>query len=423
MVIHYFGEKFFMSNIRIKLLFVFLFSLATASLAQVAEYDTAEGNSVSSCSDANDIAHCKKILNSMPVDLWGDYLETIKKNGLEVVEVDSVEMVYVKSQPEKKCRKIIKNDKCLIEYCNVGGDCNAMAKQELQLCINGNKEWIESCMNGDYPKEPKTSKVSIMPFSNYFTLFNQHSVQRTRNFLSYSKRDEKNTNLLKSFNFENKDDELIALLKDQYAKMSYINDSLIAYACRLNERIDNLINLDVGENLFSCEVALGRYNPDVIPVCSSENEGLRYKTEPLMGNAPSMNFICRNQKWEFTIDTIVVVEPVKDSVPEETVIPTPQEVVKKDSVIPEQKISTNIEPEKNKIHWVPIGVSAAVLMGGSIFAIVENSEAKSLSKKEIKNVKQLDDTKSDINAAQTKRTIGLVFAVLGAVGLGVSIAF
>ena len=375
------------------------------------------------CGDKNKVVLCKRILNSKPVGQWGTYLEVIKKNGLESIEVDSVEMIYASSQPEKECRKMIERDNCLREYCNLGGDCVAMAKQELQLCISGNHEWIESCMNGDYPKVQSIKKVSTAPFSNYFTLFNQHAVQKTQSLLNYSKIDEQNTALLKTFTSINRDDKLISLLKEEYKKNSYISDSVVVHACRLNENIDNQINLEIGFELFSCEIALGRYNPDNIPACTSNDENKRFKTESLMDGSPSLNFVCRNQKWEFTTDTLPVAEPAKDTTKIEPTIPTPQEIAKKDTVAPEQKVPANVDTTKHNIHWVPIGISAAVLVGGAILAIVENAEAKSLSETKIKDVKQLKKTKEDIDGAQTMRAVGIGIAALGAVGLGLSILF
>ena len=375
------------------------------------------------CGDKDKISLCKKILNTKPVGQWGSYLETIKNSGLETVEIDSIEMVYATNQPEKECRRIIERDNCLREYCDAGGDCKAMAKQELQLCIKGDLEWIKSCMNGDYPKVQKNTKVSTIPFSNYFTLFNQHTIQKTRSLLNYTKSDEQNTALLKNFNTENNDTELINQLKDEYKKNSFIADSVIVHACRLNENIDNQINLEIGFELFSCEIALGRYNPDNIPACTQNDENKLFKTEPLMEGSPALNFVCHNQRWEFTTDTVPAAEPVKDTVPVEPVVPTPQELAKKDSAAPEQKIPAKVDTTKHNIHWIPIGISAAVLIGGSVLAIVENAQAKSLSEKKIQNVKQLDKTKKDIDDAQTMRMVGIGIAALGAVGLGLSILF
>ena len=87
-----------------------------------------------------------------------------------------------------------------------------------------------------------------------------------------------------------------------------------------------------------------------------------------------------------------------------------------------ESIPTNVKPAK-KIRWVPIGISAGVFVTGTILAIVGNSKAKSESKVNPVNPSEYNDQHDKISSAQTLRNVGIVFAVLGAAGVGVSFLF
>ncbi|MCQ2062307.1 MAG: PEGA domain-containing protein [Fibrobacter sp.] len=88
-----------------------------------------------------------------------------------------------------------------------------------------------------------------------------------------------------------------------------------------------------------------------------------------------------------------------------------------------ESIPANVESDESGIHWVPVIASAAVLVGGSVLAVVGNSNAKSASEKKIKSESDYKKNKDDAHNGQTLRTVGVVTAIVGAVGLGVSFAF
>lgn len=76
-----------------------------------------------------------------------------------------------------------------------------------------------------------------------------------------------------------------------------------------------------------------------------------------------------------------------------------------------------------QIHWVPIGISAAIIALGTTLAIVENAAAKNYYNEGATNQEEFNDKKDKISNAQTVRTVGIGLAVAGAIGLGLSIAF
>ena len=74
-------------------------------------------------------------------------------------------------------------------------------------------------------------------------------------------------------------------------------------------------------------------------------------------------------------------------------------------------------------HWVLIGISAAALVGGTALAIIYNNKARDESKKAPTSQEEFDNRHNDIGTYQTLRTTGIGIAIMGGIGLGLSIAF
>ena len=90
-----------------------------------------------------------------------------------------------------------------------------------------------------------------------------------------------------------------------------------------------------------------------------------------------------------------------------------------------ESVDTGI-PEAKKsgdTHWVLIGISAAALVGGTVVAIFYNNKAKDESTKAPSSQEEFDNRHNDIGTYQTFRTTGIGIAILGGIGLGLSIAF
>lgn len=90
-----------------------------------------------------------------------------------------------------------------------------------------------------------------------------------------------------------------------------------------------------------------------------------------------------------------------------------------------KSIPSDIESSSNakQIRWVPIGISAAAIIVGSVMTIMGNSSAKAAYEDYNPWETSLDDAKSDAKKWKNIRAAGIGVAILGAVGLGFSIAF
>lgn len=88
-----------------------------------------------------------------------------------------------------------------------------------------------------------------------------------------------------------------------------------------------------------------------------------------------------------------------------------------------ESVPTNIDTSKSKIHWVPLAISGVALVSGTVLAIVGNSKAKSASEKEIANEGDYKKNRDDVRSGESIRAVGLIAAIAGAVGVGVSFAF
>lgn len=88
-----------------------------------------------------------------------------------------------------------------------------------------------------------------------------------------------------------------------------------------------------------------------------------------------------------------------------------------------ESIPANVESESSGVHWLPVGISAAVAVTGTVLAIVGNSNAKAASERDINSESDYKKNKDDVRSGQNLRTVGIVTAIVGAIGVGVSFAF
>ena len=95
---------------------------------------------------------------------------------------------------------------------------------------------------------------------------------------------------------------------------------------------------------------------------------------------------------------------------------TPQVGDKVDNGLPEAKKS-------NGTRWVFLGISAATLIAGTTLAVVYNNKAKDESKKKPASQAEFNQRHDDIGKYQKLRTAGIGIAIVGGIGLGLSIAF
>lgn len=78
---------------------------------------------------------------------------------------------------------------------------------------------------------------------------------------------------------------------------------------------------------------------------------------------------------------------------------------------------------KPVVRIIPLAISGAVVIGGSVMAAVFNNKAKTEKDKEIHSVKEYDDQLDKVQSAQTKRNIGYGLIAAGLVGVGISFVF
>jgi hypothetical protein len=115
-------------------------------------------------------------------------------------------------------------------------------------------------------------------------------------------------------------------------------------------------------------------------------------------------------------DTVAAVTP--DSVK----LPQAEEVAETTNVGESVPTNVNSKPSK-KIRWITLGVSAGVAVTGTVLAIVGNNKAKTESEVAPVNPSEYKDQHDKIQSGQTLRNVGLIFAILGAAGVGVSFLF
>ena len=90
-----------------------------------------------------------------------------------------------------------------------------------------------------------------------------------------------------------------------------------------------------------------------------------------------------------------------------------------------ESIPANIkdEPKGSGIHWIPLGISAAVTVTGAVLAVLGNNKAKTSSEKKYTTEAEYEKNHKDAKSGQTMRTVGIGLAIAGALGIGVSFVF
>jgi hypothetical protein len=96
--------------------------------------------------------------------------------------------------------------------------------------------------------------------------------------------------------------------------------------------------------------------------------------------------------------------------------PAPQVGDKVDNGMPEAKKSSGT-------RWVFVGISAATLIAGTTIAVVYDKKAKDESKKLPASREEFNNRHDDIGKYQKYRTAGIGIAIVGGIGLSVSLAF
>lgn len=88
-----------------------------------------------------------------------------------------------------------------------------------------------------------------------------------------------------------------------------------------------------------------------------------------------------------------------------------------------ESVDPGVKSDKAGIKWLPVGISAAVAVAGTVLAFIGESSAKSTHDKVPADDNEYAKNKDEIHSAQTLRMVGIVTAIVGAVGVGVSFAF
>ena len=91
-----------------------------------------------------------------------------------------------------------------------------------------------------------------------------------------------------------------------------------------------------------------------------------------------------------------------------------------------ESVPTNIDDESAKkggIRWIPLSIGAVVTAVGVTAAIVGNQKAKEESEKTYTTAEEYEKYHQNAKDYQTTRTVGTIIAIVGAIGIGLSIAF
>lgn len=107
------------------------------------------------------------------------------------------------------------------------------------------------------------------------------------------------------------------------------------------------------------------------------------------------------------------------------VVPRPSEVAAADTSLNDSSLSSGIKQESKfeKVRVPLLYSSVGMLVVGTVGAFFADYYARDAFNREPDNKYQYRDNKNDIELAQDLRTVGIVMAVLGSVGLGFSIFF
>lgn len=89
------------------------------------------------------------------------------------------------------------------------------------------------------------------------------------------------------------------------------------------------------------------------------------------------------------------------------------------------KVDTGLpqESKSGDTHWALIAVSAVTLAAGTTLAVVYNNKAKDEGEKKPASREEFNNRHGHIGACQKIRTAGIGIAIVGGIGLGLSIAF
>lgn len=226
-----------------------------------------------------------------------------------------------------------------------------------------------------------------------------------------------------------------------HSERLYITDKLRENAIRILNNKDFIVMTRENINVMM--------NPDIPPeacegeciVSTGRNIGANFVTQARIGrfgnkytmtvemyetsNASlisSFTAICQNseelldaidEKAEGLYDPILTATGIK--------LDEPPDYSDEPETIPSE---INTDSNRSSIHWIPIAISGAAIIGGTVLAIVKNGEAKDLSEKDDpKSEKEYKKRLDDIDSAQNMRAIGIGLAIVGGIGLTISIAF
>ena len=76
-----------------------------------------------------------------------------------------------------------------------------------------------------------------------------------------------------------------------------------------------------------------------------------------------------------------------------------------------------------EIRWIPLAISAAAVISGTVMAVAFNSKAKTEREVEPVNPTEYSDQHKKIESAQRLRNVGFGLAIVGAIGVGLSFVF
>ncbi len=158
-------------------------------------------------------------------------------------------------------------------------------------------------------------------------------------------------------------------------------------------------------------------------------DGKDVGTTPFSGEVPMCSqIVLYGEDWEEDVnvklkwhDVVKVTHQLEDN-PHPTEIPDDANDSRQTLA---QEAAGDVEkPEASaKIRWLPIVASSAALATGVILSVVGNKQAKDAYDAGFASEEEYKSNKDKAHSGQTLRGIGLGVAVLGAIGLGFSIAF
>lgn len=90
-----------------------------------------------------------------------------------------------------------------------------------------------------------------------------------------------------------------------------------------------------------------------------------------------------------------------------------------------ESVPANVNQEKKDsgVHWVPLSISAVASVTGIVLAAIGNNKAKEASEKKYSSETEYKEIHEDTESGQNLRKVGIGLAIVGAIGVGLSIAF